>query len=130
MFGHSVPDSAVVKELFGLVKVPLAALGARAILSDIYDKTYNIFDHDLAERRDPLSRLGYHPKEDYMKDSLEFQYMLRYKNARVNSVMGVDFKVFMGQTKASADEMLRICQLDMTKPRPPGMADLERELTR
>lgn len=109
----------------------MSALASRVIINETYDKLYGICDHDLAERVDPLSRVGFHPKEDVMSDSLEFQYMLRFKNLKVKDAFGVDFPTFLKQSRASADEMLRLCAIDLTKPNPNSVLnDLDKELNR
>lgn len=106
-------------------------MASRILLNEKYDKMYGICDHDLAERTDPLSRVGFHPKEDIISDSLEFQYMLRFKSLKVKDAFGVDFKTFMQLSRASADEMLRLCALDLAKQNANNaLSDLEKELNK
>lgn len=86
----------------------MPAKASAIVLQEHYDKLYQIADHELVERTDPLSPVGFHQVEDTYTGCLRYQYMERFKDSGVLRVFGLNFTEFLAQPREDAEEMIKI----------------------
>lgn len=93
-----------------VLRIPqkLSVLDAKLVLSEAYDKTYGICNHDNLSADDaPLSIVAYHQAEETFDFSTTKQYITAYRKKRLYRLFGVSLNEFMQLPSEIADELLR-----------------------
>ena len=106
--GQLTPVKRLMEVLRQVEKKSLTSYEQQVLLLELYEQTFQIFDHENAPAHRPLSLVELHPKEIMEPFTREARLMQRFAALKIGDMFNMSFPEFLNQSRERVEMMLHM----------------------